>query len=273
MLKRYDISFKRGNAITQKMLETMYSFPIEITERLMCDYSDGIISGMDIKADKGILTVTSGIYKLDGKLYVLSDDVSFDTNRFAEDRLYILSLNLDFTGNPEIERSISDYVTENEISLVCTAKNEFYQEDERFILCEFQSNPIMPASCRELNSSVFNITKCRYSALGEYTFHPYVFSLIYKKLQMKENKHPFDYVLMAEITSEKVLTHDIMRQYISETFGKSYNIKNLLFDFINAIDRLYLKISVRPDDVEIINEIQNTRNSIILATDAPFKIR
>lgn len=244
MLRRYDISFSRGNIITQHMLETMYNAPVDIVENLLCDYSDGIISGMDIKVKKGDITVTAGIYKLNGRLYTLENDMIFRTSQLYDGKTYVLSLKLNYDGTPEINRNTKDYVTDNIIDIVCIPKTEYIYNDDRFILCEFQGSPSMPYDCNKLLSSVFNIRKCRYSVIGGYTYHPFVFSLILKKLQNKNNKHPFDYVIMTEINREKVLVRETMSQYIYETFGKNYQITDILADFIKATDRLHLKITV-----------------------------
>lgn len=261
MLKRYDISFSRGNIITQHMLETMYNSPVETVERLLCDYSDGIVSGMDIKVDNGDIIVTAGVYKLDSRLYTLEHDLMFSTSRLSDSKTYVLSLMLGSDGKPEINRNTKEYVTDNSIDIVCIPKMS--DVDDRFILCEFQGRPVMPYDCNKLLNSVFNITKCRYSVIGDYTYHPFVFGLILKKLQNKNDKHPFDYVLMTEINREKVLVHGIMEQYIYETFGRNYKIADLLKDFINAIDKLHFKVTVS-DKVEEQRTEQSTNSHPLL---------
>ncbi|MBD5159760.1 MAG: hypothetical protein HDT23_05910 [Ruminococcus sp.] len=244
MLRRYDISFSRGNIITQHMLETMYNAPVDTIEHLLCDYSDGIISGMDIRIDNGDIIVTAGIYKLDGRLYTLENDIIFSTSKLYDSKTYVLALVLTSDGTPEINRNKKEYVTDNTIDIVCMLKTEYFSNNDRFILCEFQGRPVMPYDCNKLLKSVFNITKCRYSVIGGYTYHPFVFRLILKKLQNKTNKHPFDYVIMTEINREKVLVRETMSQYIYETFGKDYQISDLLADFIRATEKLHLKIKV-----------------------------
>ena len=51
MLYSHDITFKDGSIITSDMLSLMYNIPKGILNKLFIDYSNGIISGLNINVN------------------------------------------------------------------------------------------------------------------------------------------------------------------------------------------------------------------------------
>ncbi|HHW35859.1 MAG TPA: DNA and RNA helicase, partial [Bacillales bacterium] len=68
-------TFQRGRVLKSTMLENLRDYPRNFTELYFQDYSDGIMTGAMISVDESFLTISKGIVKYNGRLYMLEKDV------------------------------------------------------------------------------------------------------------------------------------------------------------------------------------------------------
>lgn len=74
MLTDYILSFPSGSLITGVLLKKMYEYPKELIHGILTEYSEGVISGLNINYKNHCLTLSSGIYKHNSSLYILEED-------------------------------------------------------------------------------------------------------------------------------------------------------------------------------------------------------
>jgi len=242
MLKNYNISFEPGNMLTIDMLRTMYESPKEIQEHIFKDYSNGIISGMDIKEENGILIITSGIYKSAGNLFILDKDWSSEDSSFKEGKNYVVYIESD-RGMLKTYSQMKENVIINRAEIKVSLESDM-DNKEKIILCEFKGKPKIPKNCEELIYGIFYVLNFCHSCYKEPVYHQLVFRIIYNKLCEKDNKHPFDYMLMSEIAKSGIIPLAIIKQYITETFGfcNKLESESLFKKFVEAIEKLELKV-------------------------------
>lgn len=66
--------FNRGRILKLEMLEQLRDFPRDFIDILLGEYSDGIISGCNIKVNQDSIVVSKGIVKHNNIIYILKDD-------------------------------------------------------------------------------------------------------------------------------------------------------------------------------------------------------
>lgn len=68
--------FQRGSLLTQEMLQAMKEYMVEITTIQYAEYSDGILSGMQIQVSDGVITIGKGLLKYKDTLLVMPENVT-----------------------------------------------------------------------------------------------------------------------------------------------------------------------------------------------------
>lgn len=82
--------FRRGDILDSKILESLRDTPYEFYKLTYSNYSNGIISGVEVYADKNILTIKPGIIKFNDFYYRIKEEVSLDIP--LDDGDYILKI-------------------------------------------------------------------------------------------------------------------------------------------------------------------------------------
>ena len=264
MLFNYDIEFQKGTILTSEMLTMMHKVPNAIINNLFVNQSDGIINGLNLQVEDNTLIVTSGIYKVGNRLYISPKDRKFNSymnKSFSPDKVYCLG----FKGDKTICDLKNPNITTHRIDLEIyppSMESEYPNN-----ICQFygKSGLRLPKDTTDLfkTRSAMDILNCKYSSLGEYTYHPYVFKLIYDKLKIKPNKHPLDYSFMMEISHSGVIPKPMIREYIHAT-GKDIpqNDKDLLKVLIQSIDDLEFKVIASTPQKNDTNTIDNPKATI-----------
>ena len=70
--------FKRGEILDSQLLENLRNTPYEFYSLAYHDYPNGIISGLDIYADKSKLTIKPGVVKFNNFYYRISKEEIID---------------------------------------------------------------------------------------------------------------------------------------------------------------------------------------------------
>lgn len=83
--------FKRGEILDSQLLENLRNTPYEFYSLAYYNYPNGIISGLDIYADKSKLTIKPGIVKFNNFYYRIDKEIIIDIP--LEDGDYILKIN------------------------------------------------------------------------------------------------------------------------------------------------------------------------------------
>ena len=258
VMRSNEIKFEDRKIITTGLLNRMYRTPMEILEFKFAEYSDGIISGMNIEVHDNevrnnvrLIKISKGLYKLDGTIYVLDKEVELEYE-YIQGLRYVVGFEIDQDENICIETSLSDgdQVKEKRIKIVVLSGKEYkdIKIPDKYVICRFTGKACMPTKCNELllTGSYMNLVDCLYSSFNKSTFHPIIFKIIKQALLEKANKHPMDYIIINELSCHETLSFQFMEEYIKAARLKCPNNtrRELLRTFIEAIMTLVFKVNV-----------------------------
>lgn len=223
MLTDYILDFSIGSLLTGQLLKKMYEHPKELIHCIFSDYSEGVISGLNIKYEGQKLALSKGIYKHNSLLYILEDDTIIDEDCYREGVEYRAIIE----EETEEER---DNITINHLNIKIKSLSELSEEDcKKSILFSFKNKP----SFDDFRMGAYSLLDYKHSCLGkEPTFMPQLFKLVYDKLSSKDVTHPFDYVIMNEILSRGIISCELMRAYIRCCLNQ--NISDDGKEFLNS---------------------------------------
>lgn len=68
--------YEKGNILSEKMLQVTNQYALDLSESIYQGYSDGILKGLDLDVSQEFLTISSGIVRIEGVTYLLTDSVT-----------------------------------------------------------------------------------------------------------------------------------------------------------------------------------------------------
>ena len=241
MLNNYNLTFKSGSILTKELLDKMYYLPKVVSELEMVDYSDGVISGLHFYKKDNDLYLSKGIYKHNGKLYLLEKDEKLDppSGKFDDNYKYVILL--EETNNINICENIS--INSIKFSIHQGDVDEF---DKDRVVCSFIGSPKLPNTKEDLKERIFDMLYFKQSIYGnESTFRSELFKIIYDELLKKANEnatlHNLDYSFMEQIETRGVVSCEFMRRYVKASGKSLSNIKSrkdLMTSFIESTDKI-----------------------------------
>ncbi len=233
-MKDYSLTFKKGNILTENTLSLLHYLPKNTLKVLFNDNSEGIICGMNFDVKENMIIISPGIFKKNGRLFVLDSEkqIYFKSDGVERDyHVYMTGITETVTEDRSITVSMIEFGIKS---------GEFAEGETRVF--SFRTTPKLPESITDLTSAAYcDFSACIYSAYDEATYVPNVFKIIYKLLLQKKNKKAIDYMIMSVISTEKVVPKSIIRMYVAEILGFShdqvttFNDKELLKKFCTAV--------------------------------------
>ncbi len=240
MLKRKILQFPHKAILTAAMLEEIYSYPREAFRLKYRDYADGILEGMDYRLDdNGDLILTAGLFKFDGEIFVLSDDVNIselsEQSDLEVDQTYFVSP----MKTASLRREVC--LTEEQLEL------QFIDQNSGNTLGQFEyrgrSGFKLPNSVDDfffngnfIDSNFVNVIDVPMAARDSATLHPLIFRAVEKFLASKENKTFMDCALLIAIQNSGVVNQATIETYIAEEGGViSANRTELLREFFRCL--------------------------------------
>ena len=222
MLTDYELTFPSGSLITGQLLQKMYEYPKNLINYIFADYSEGVISGLNVSYVDQKLILSTGIYKHNSSLYILEkDEILCENICFEGKRWYVVLKDSDSdTESPDKDCDSNKDCQWKQDNIVVRKLEIEIKEDEKlpkdnFLLFSFKNEPKFPRSGDDIKKDAY-ILDYKHACRGtEPTFMPQLFHLVYRKLLSKEERHPFDYVIMGEICTKGVIPCELMRAYIS----------------------------------------------------------
>lgn len=225
MLVKKEVSFLHGNILTKEMLNETYVYPRDFVELKYCDYSDGIIAGLDFVENDGTTYLTKGIVKFKGEYYFLLDNINL-TKYFQEMKKQQKWLTKPYYLYLKRSESLKDgsIVVQN-LDLYVSKESK---QDDLFLLCRFHGGKdnmdlpqlnniegIEPFEKLIDDNLYVNLIDTLYAMQEKATYHPFLFKAVAEYLEQKQDKSVYDYVILMQIQNMKILSIDAMRTYIA----------------------------------------------------------
>ena len=227
--------FGKGRILKKEMLENLRDYPRNFGDIYFKDYSNGIISGADVRICESTIIIKKGIVKNEGRLYMLENEFEIPYRQTNTEVLIKIRF--------EEEESDIDYLNHNSIILIDdnteTAKNEL--ELGRFKLRE---GAILRSEYKDFYDfstefNTVNVINVEYAGLKMSTISPMILNY-FSKIVLKSNpENMFDIVFAMQCLNGNIVEREAILYYISNRLGMEYK------DYPNAQIYKYLTFIVR----------------------------
>ena len=217
MFVRKELQFPHKAILTSSMLEELYNYPRELSRLILNEYSDGIICGLDYSIKDGDLILSSGIFRLNGEIYLLKNDLNI--SELAEKNSLVNSTKYFMTFERK-SRITEPCMAERNLELIfttekppCTLGSFVFLDRKDFSLPALTDgdNPFENIFRR----SVLNLFEVPFAEKHGATFHPLLFRLVKDFLLRKKNKTPFDYAILVHLQNSETISSQTLVEYIA----------------------------------------------------------
>lgn len=179
--------FQEGAILRGKTLQTLRDYSYILPELLRKSYSKGIVSGMEITTEEGIISVGTGVFSLKGKLFFIHEPLTTVCQPSPEQ----MCLKLKFISEKTMKNA-----QEYKFSLII--EEESSGEDE-FELCRFRLQEgaklrTQYVDFKDISTEydTINLQYAQFSASETETMHPTVLTMFAKEILKTPNLSPVD---------------------------------------------------------------------------------
>lgn len=231
--------FQRGGLLTQEMLDVMKQYMTGIAVCSYEGYSDGILSGMQIKVSEGIITIGRGLIKYGDALLVMQECVTVPIPEHNELQLVKLCIH-DKEIGAEFETIEMDIVVDNRIE---KKRNEI--EICRMHLQHGARLRSDYESFQDMNTTydTIQVIDADWAAYKRAGIHPQVLEQFAKEAGKIQRKEAADICFLQQIfgTGGYSCPRDLIEFYLSEKLGKKqdeYTNQELYQGLCNVLQQL-----------------------------------
>lgn len=161
--------FEKGRVLKLEMLEALRDYPFDLIQTRYADYSDGIISGLNVSSENELVNISRGLVKFDGRIYILVNDFSIHCENLGVD----LVLKIRFEDYDENEKDFNDFYTD------IIFDTEFELQENDIEICRFDLREGAKLRYNYIDMydmttryDTVNIIHAPFSAYGESTVSP-----------------------------------------------------------------------------------------------------
>lgn len=221
-----EIIFTAGDVLSAEMLEETYRYPREFLHVCHAGCPDGIVAGLDFIEKEDGVYLTAGIVKLDGKYYILPEDMGMDA--CLQQQKVPLQSSVEYllclvpedvpepvgTGIRSRSRLVLQPEKERPAHALLLGRYK-YRPDVQIRLPKL--HPRNKAPFEEFTQASFlQILDCEYAhRQGETTYHPLLFRAVQSYLEQKDSLSPYDFTLLCELQNHGVASLSTMKAYIA----------------------------------------------------------
>jgi len=215
--------FTKGRILKNEMLESICDFPRAITDIFLANYSDGVISGLDLTADEKDITIAPGIVKYQGEILVLNEELKV---------LYVAD------GNEQILKlqfqegyKVSDF--EGRIAEVILESGECDQQNEmeiaRFRLSQGAYLRLNYQDFEDFKTghNTLNIVDQPHSSISGQTLAPIILKYFARELLKYKTENPHDLAIIYQVLNgETSISKELLINYIKIRLNEDRKLEN-----------------------------------------------
>lgn len=210
--------FSKGNLLSQEMLEAMRDYEIQFAQNNYAGYSDGIITGVNIHVEQGIVYIGQGIIKYQDKLFFVSENTQVIVRPVNDWQV----LKLVFS---DVERTRTFEKQEMTIEV----SGNLQKERNKIEICRvrLQDGARLRSEYRNLEDmrtefDTINILEAQWAAYKKSSIHPRILMEFAKEARMAKLENPQDIVFIQQILNSdgKAVNRDLIQFYLDSKLGK-----------------------------------------------------
>ena len=220
-----EIIFTAGDVLSAEMLEETYRYPREFLHACHAGCPDGIVAGLDFIEKEDGVYLTAGIVKLDGKYYILPEDMGMDAclqqqkvplQSSVEYLLCLVSEDVPEpvgTGIRSRSRLVLQPEKERPARALLLGKYK-YRPDAQIRIPKLHPRNKTPFE-EFTQASFLQILDCEYAhRQGETTYHPLLFRAMQSFLEQKKTLSPYDFSLLTALQNNGIVALRTLLSYV-----------------------------------------------------------
>jgi len=215
--------FTKGRILKNEMLASICDFPRSIMDICLANYSDGIISGLDLTVDDKDITIAAGIVKYQGEILVL--DAPLKVPYMADGSEQILKLQF------QEAYKVSDF--EGRVALVVLESGECEQLDElelaRFRLSQGAYLRLNYQDFEDFKTghNTLNIVNQPYSSISGRTLAPVILKYFVRELLKYKTENPHDLAIIYQVLNGEVsISKELLINYIKIRLSEERKVED-----------------------------------------------
>ncbi|MGP0577047.1 DNA and RNA helicase [Paenibacillus peoriae] len=218
MLTHIVPKFEKGRILKTEMLENLRDYPRSFLDIRYQDFSDGIITGMNVTVGENTLTIGRGIVKHKDRLYLLEQEQ--EVPYAATGRLSVLKLLfLEQTDRPDFTAHHADIVLEDEaeIGLDKMELGRFKLKDGAVLRSDYQDFADMAT---EFNT--WSDIHAPFAGLKQSTLRPETMRYFASELLKSGATDPMDCMFALICLNSEAVDRASIQHYIANRNGAEY---------------------------------------------------
>lgn len=213
-------TFTKGRILKLDMLEQLRDFPMDVVAIITKPLSEGIITGFNMTITESILSISAGMLKHDGKIYVIPTTTEIEYGSSEQDTILKLvihppNVTPDFIETQlEFQLSVDFTLAENEMEITrFKLKPGAYLRDDYQDLADFVTV-----------YNTVNIVHCAYAGLGDTpSISPAITTYFARELMVNETENPHDIALYYTLSNTSTaVRRELLERYIATRLGMPY---------------------------------------------------
>lgn len=223
MFRYIEPVYKNNMILKAQVLQEHTDYMYNLVKNAYTDYSDGIITGVDIDITDAYIKVNPGLIKHNQILYCLKETVSIPYEH--NDELTFLRIRF----LPPIEQD-GGIVYETELVLTVDSTAFPYEmELGRFVASKGSRlyKDATDFSSLSVKYDRFDIRNVKYAAIGEATVSPVITTLFAEALLKKQTNDVYDVAFAMQCMNRQTVSRELIRNYIQvKTQKKTESLTN-----------------------------------------------
>ncbi|MEC0235056.1 DNA and RNA helicase [Paenibacillus kribbensis] len=217
MLTHIVPKFEKGRILKTEMLENLRDYPRSFLDIRYQDYSDGIITGMNVTVGEHTLTVGRGIVKHKGRLYLLEQEEEVPYT--ATGRLSVLKIRF------QEEQSTADF--QRYLGNICLEEEQVNSQELELGRFKLKTGALLRSDyvdfadlATEFNT--FNLVQVQHAGTTGPTLSPYIFKMFARELISRGTSDPFDLAFTMLCLNQGFIEREAVLHYLSSRSGVAY---------------------------------------------------
>ncbi|GGG82849.1 DNA and RNA helicase [Paenibacillus radicis (ex Gao et al. 2016)] len=209
-------SFTKGRILKTEMLDSLRDYPRHMLDIYYAGYSDGILTGADISVGEHTLTISRGIVKYGGRLYVLEQEQELRYESTGRETV----IKIRFAEEPVVRSDMTAYTAD-----IVLDENVVLQQGElelgRFKLKQGARLRMNYESFRDMSTefNTLQFVHVRYSGYAQSTMAPIIMRRYADELLRSGSSDPHDITFAMLILNEGTAAFSVIEHYVAVRLG------------------------------------------------------
>jgi hypothetical protein len=211
-------NFAKGRILKKDMLENLRDYPRQLAELYFKNYSDGIITGVEVRVEDARLLISSGLVKHGGRVYLLEEEHQLSYRATGRDIVLKLRFQeaveqTDFTIY-DAELVLDEEVQVRGLELEL---GRFKLKEGAKLRSEYQS---FADFATEYNT--WNMIHAAYAGMGQSSLNPVLTRYYGDQLLSRGSSNTYDISFAMQCLNQGTVDRQLILHYIGNRLGTGY---------------------------------------------------